>query len=397
MRDRLPERIALTTAFLMPLAFWPASPQPFSTAKDWLLAAWVIAGFATALVAGRLKKKLPPAVTVATVVWMMALSLSAGVGDEASVSELIRNLLACASFPLLLWITPPPQKLMLALISGGILVALVAILQWAGLDPFLLLNLAGSLQGNSRIRIFSTLGNPNFVAAYLTAIVPIAWSVCAEKADVLRGRRIFAAAAMGILAVAIIMTGSRAPILGFMAAGGWLLMHRAPIRWHWLMAVLVVCGTLLVFSPARSLEKTLAGRIYIWRIAASHTTQIPPMGYGPGTFSLRFAQWEADFIRANPESPDLVFSGFQDHAHNDYLEFVVDYGIVGLSAFFIAVGFAAPFLKRRLFSPLELGTGASIFAILAIAIVDFPLHRPGELFLFWTQLANLWILIGRPK
>lgn len=396
MRHQLPEWIALGAAFLLPLAFWPASPQPFSTAKDWLLAAWVIVGFAAALVSGRPKEKLSPAVTVATAIWIMAISLSAGMSHAASVSELIRNLVACAGFPLLLWIGLTPWKLALALSSSGTVVALIAILQWAGLDPFLLLNLAGSLQGNSRIRIFSTLGNPNYVAAFLTALLPLTFVLYAERGGSLRAGRIFAALALLVQTAAIVMTGSRAPILGLIAAGIWFLIHKAQIRLRWLLAGLAVCGILLLLSPARPLEKTLAGRIYIWRLAVTHITQIPPTGYGPGAFPMRFAQWETAFMRANPESPDLAFSGFQDHAHNDYVEFLVDYGIVGLCAFFLAVGFAMPHLKCRARSLWEIGTGASVVALLAVAGVDFPLHRPAELFLFWTQLANLWILMNRP-
>ncbi len=56
MRHPLAEWTALGAAFLLPLAFWPASLQPFSTAKDWLLMAWVIVGFAAALVSGRPKE-----------------------------------------------------------------------------------------------------------------------------------------------------------------------------------------------------------------------------------------------------------------------------------------------------------------------------------------------------
>jgi O-antigen ligase len=153
---------------------------------------------------------------------------------------------------------------------------------------------------------------------------------------------------------------------------------------------------LILLSPARPLEETIAGRIYIWRIALSHLTQIPLTGYGPGAFSLRFAQWETDSIRQNPESPDVAFFGFQDHAHNDCVEFLVDYGIVGLCAFFIAIGLTAPLLNQRCPSTLEQGIGAFLIALLAVAFVDFPLHRPAELYLFWTQLALLWILVN-PK
>jgi O-antigen ligase len=150
---------------------------------------------------------------------------------------------------------------------------------------------------------------------------------------------------------------------------------------------------LLWLSPARSLDKTILGRAYIWRIALAHATQIPMTGFGPGAFSLKYAQWETDYIRKNPESPDAVFFGIQDHAHNDYIELLVDYGIVGVCAFSLVIILLARPLIRRSLSLLEKGIGVSLIVLLSVAIVDFPLHRPAELYLFWTLLALLWILV----
>jgi putative inorganic carbon (hco3(-)) transporter len=389
------EWVAIGTAFLMPLVFWPANPQPFSFAKDWLLVVWVPAGLAVVCATGRIRRKLPPGVTVALAIWVIALSISAGAGDAVSFYELLRNLLACASLPLLLWIEASPRKLVLALIVSGTLVAVVALLQWVNLDPFLLLNLTSSLQGNSRIRIFATFGNPNFVAAWLAAILPLTVFLPAGSGELRSGWRILQIAAGLLQIAAIFATGSRAPILGFVVSGVWLLFCRGGRNLRWILPTLAFCILLLWFSPARSLEKTISGRVYIWRIALSHAAQIPLTGFGPGAFSLRYAQWETDHIRQNPKGPDVVFFGFQDHAHNDYVEFLVDYGVIGLCAFFTVIGIATPLLFRRPQSSLERGIGASFIILLAVAAVDFPLHRPAEVYLFWTQLALLWILVDR--
>ena len=375
---RILEWITLSTAFLLPLVFWPSSQQPFSTAKDWLLAVWVIAGFALAIASGRIKQKIPSRAMAAIMVWIIALSLSAGTGDESSIRELVRNLLACAGFLLVLWSGVQPRKFALALVCSGTIVAAIALLQWIGLDPFALLNLTGSLQGSLRIRIFSTLGNPNFVAALLTVLLPLTICIPVASRYSQRTWRILQAAAGFIQVCAIIATGSRAPILGLIAAGIWFLFfNRVKIRLRWLFPVLALCAILIMLSPARPLGTTIAGRIYIWKIAFKHIAEIPPVGFGPGAFALRFAQWETDHIRANTENPELSYSGFQDHAHNDYLEFLVDYGIVGLCAFIVSVGLAAPLLRRRSRLLLEQGIGASIVALMGIAMVDFPLHTRG--------------------
>jgi putative inorganic carbon (hco3(-)) transporter len=376
----------------MPLAFWPASQQPFSTAKEWLLAIWVLSGFVVAGAGGLLKRKLPSKALAAIAIWIIALSLSAGTGHEASIQELIRDLLPCAGFLLLLWAGMRPRPIILALVCSGTLVALIAILQFTRLDPFLLLNLTGSLQGSSRMRVFSTLGNPNFVAAFLTTILPL--TVCCvgnEKKAYPKTWRILQATAGLLQAGAIVATGSRAPVLGFVAAGIWILFRKAPFRMWFALAGLAICALMILFSPARPLEKTIAGRLYVWKVVGAHVREIPLAGYGPGAFALRFAEWETNYLQANPGNADRSFAGLQDHAHNDYLEFLVDYGFIGLSAFFVVIGLS-PLFRRGLRSLLETGSSASIIALLAVAMVDFPLHRPLELYLFWTQLALLWIL-----
>jgi putative inorganic carbon (HCO3(-)) transporter len=272
-------------------------------------------------------------------------------------------------------------------------VALIALLQFIRLDPFLLLNLTGSLQGSSRMRIFSTLGNPNFVAALLTAILPLTiWYTQPGKDTLPRFWRVLQMSSALIQGGAIIATGSRAPILGFIAVGLWFLFSRSRFSLKFVFACLAFCAVLILFSPARSLENTISGRVYIWRIITAHIADIPLAGYGPGAFPLRFAEWETDYIRSNPDSPDRSYFGLQDHAHNDYLEILVDNGIVGLIAFFAVIGLSVPLLRRRARPLYADGIAASIIALLAIGIVDFPLHRPAELYLFWTQLALLWIV-----
>ena len=387
------EWIALGVAFLMPLLFWPVSERPFSAAKEWLLAVWILTGFALGAAGGLTRRKLPAGAIAAAAVWIIAISLSAGTGDEASIHEFIWSLLPCAGFLLLLWIGIRPQRLVLALIFSGTIVGLIALLQFVRLDPFLLLNLTGSLHGTPRMRIFSTLGNPNFVAALLTAILPLTiWGAQFGEGISPARWRVFQVSAVLIQAGAIVATGSRAPILGFMAVGIWFLCRKHKFRLRFVFAGLVICATLILLSPARPLEKTISGRLYIWRIISAHISDIPLAGYGPGAFPLRFAQWETDHIHANPDNSDRPFFGLQDHAHNDYVEIMVDYGIVGLSALFAVIGLSIPLLCRRGRPLLTDAIAASIIALLAIAMVDFPLHRPAELYLFWTQLALLWIV-----
>lgn len=390
---------AIGTAFLMPLAFWSPAESPFSGAKQWLLLTWVLAGFAAALAGGIPEpRRIPARALYGPAAWLCTLALSAGLGIEVSFGALLLAMLPCGSFLLLLWIVPDRRRLILALITSGTLVACVAVLQYLQLDPFRLIGLAGSSEGFSRMRVFSTLGNPNFVAAFLAALLPL--TVACGSADGFCGRvgsYLFWASAW-IQAAAIVATGSRAPILALAAAGAWLWFRRSRSRFRFVAAGLTVAAILLAFSPARPLERTLAGRFHIWKIVCLHIMEIPVTGYGPGAFPLRFALWETDYWRLHPEGSDPSFAGLQDHAHNDYLEIIVNHGATGLAAFAFMLALLVParYRKRMTSRRLEDGMIASIIALLTVAVVDFPLHRPAELYLFWTLVALLWISDGIP-
>jgi putative inorganic carbon (hco3(-)) transporter len=385
--------MAVGVAFFVPLVFWPGAELPFSSAKEWLLAAWVVAGFALSAWTGLLRRKSIPSKGLwAAAVWISALALSAGFGDDSSLPELLHALVPCAGFLLLLWISPKPHRLVLALVLSGSVVALVALLQFVGLDPFLLMSLTGSLQGNSRIRIFATLGNPNFVAAFLAAILPLTISYSLPENR--RSGKIAAYVPIaGVLlqAGAIFATGSRAPILGLAASGAWLAFRKARSRMRFVGAGLALCGLLLLFSPARPLDKTIAGRFHIWKTVGSHITEIPVAGFGPGAFEIRFAQWETAALSSNPTIPDHPFAGLQDHAHNDYLEILVDHGFLGLLTFLVVLAWLLPLFPPVRMAGLADGMIASVIALLAVALVDFPLHRPAERYLFWTLMALLCI------
>jgi len=385
---------AIGTAFLIPLVFWPAAESPFSSAKQWLLIAWVFVGFVVAG-AGRLyrQRHLPGRAALALAVWIFALSLSAALGSEVSLRALIDALLPCGNFLLLFWIAPRSHRLVLALVASGTLAASVAILQYLHLDPFRLFGMASSIQGSSRIQVFSTLGNPNFVASFLACVLPLTL-VCATTAGLVgRPRARLSSFATLIQAGAIVATGSRAPILALLAASAWLLFRRNRLWMRFLGFGLPITALLLLFSPARPLQETMAGRFYIWKVVGKHILEIPLTGYGPGAFSLRFAEWETAQLRLSPENADRAFAGFQDHAHNDYLEILVDHGFIGLAAFMLMLFLSVPAFRksRDPGSRFEDGFIAAVITLLVVALVDFPLHRPTELYLLWTYIALIGI------
>lgn len=121
------------------------------------------------------------------------------------------------------------------------------------------------------------------------------------------------------------------------------------------------------------------------------------IGTGGGTFYTVYPQVQSDSIQH-----------FYDHAHNEYLQFSIEFGLVGAALLTALVllctkNALSAFRNRR--HPLPRGTAfASIMAIIGMALhssVDFPLQAPANTAIFIVLLAlgtlSRDISMGRQK
>ncbi|HTL57060.1 MAG TPA: O-antigen ligase family protein [Candidatus Limnocylindrales bacterium] len=134
-------------------------------------------------------------------------------------------------------------------------------------------------------------------------------------------------------------------------------------------------------------------RFELWRPAYRMWQDYPWFGVGPGHFDARFRAYRPEGVQRAP-----------DRTHNDYLNTLVDWGVVGAvlvtSAWvLLAIGIAKSWRSIRLSSG-DLGsrsgsnkfafvTGASLglIAILIHSWVDFNMHIPANAILVVTLMA----------
>ncbi|MGD0695934.1 MAG: O-antigen ligase family protein [Terriglobia bacterium] len=383
--------------FLMPLVVFPGLERPFSTPKLVFLTASVVLGTAIAGLAGRWKwPALPRGFSWSLAAWLAALGASALTGSFVSLVALWLPLAAVGWFLLLMLVRPEAKGLAIALTAAGTLVACVACLQFVGWDPFAVLGWHATPSGSARMRVFATLGNPNFVAAFLVGLMPLT----ASLRQISKRRGLFSMA-LAAQVLAVFATGSRGAILGLLAALIWLAVCGQLGRWRvFALAALSASLALLAWSPARELATTVNGRYYIWQAVAPHLAERPWLGFGPGAFEPQYAQWEAErWGRLGAPQEERKFAGFEDHAHNDYLETLVENGVTGLAGFLsIVICFLVFVLRQgRGQTGIVTASSAGVLALAAVALVDFPFRRPTELFLFWTLLAIAFLAASEPS
>ena len=138
-------------------------------------------------------------------------------------------------------------------------------------------------------------------------------------------------------------------------------------------------GFIVLYARAATLEGLVAeGRLLLWRETLPLIRSYPLLGCGLGTY-------ESAFLRYKKSWPHVT----DNYAHNDYLQGLAEFGVVGflicatliasiaVKVFRVAVRGGSP--SRRLLALACLG---SIAAILTHSLTDFNLYIPANAMLF---------------
>ena len=381
----------LTLAVLLPLAFWPPMEDAFKLpqallatgaglwlllaggggARGWAFPAWALAGWHMLSLASS------PAARFPDCTWFAVLALAAPAAALA----------------------PSARRIPAGMVLAGALSSAFALVQFAGVDP----TGAGSasLREAAGARPFSTMGNPDFTAAYLVAVLPVAVVAWARRPGPLMG------AAAALMLGAILLAQSRGAWIGLVAAAVLALAacRRFPgIAWKGtgrriLLAAAVgavlAAGFFAFHAPSRARlvgafdpgHFDAAGRLAMWRGAALTVRGNPVTGIGLGGFGAAYPRLHTGFMREDASFPWF----FTENAHNDYLQLAAEEGLIGLGLWAWA---CAAFLRlvvaaARRGDAAGMGMGLGLIAVLADAVFNFPAYLVPVQAWFWLSLGYL--------
>src|ERR1035441_4228847 len=204
------------------------------------------------------------------------------------------------------------------------------------------------------VRPPGTMGYASYFATWLLMAVFLSVALAQWETRTLWRR--MAAAAAAVALVAMLLTGTRAAVLGLGAGGAlwvWWSGYRIPRRVLAGAAMLAVCGVAFYISPpGRQLRSRVrwfvedpwgGARPLLWRDSFRMGIRRPVAGFGPEVFSGTFPHFESkELAEAYPnfahESP-----------HNMFLDALVSQGIPGLIVLLglCGAGFAAAWRLRR--------------------------------------------------
>lgn len=196
-------------------------------------------------------------------------------------------------------------------------------------------------------------GNPNFLAGYLLIPLGLSFGLVLQREG---GRRrwLLAAAALGVVFAAVWFTDSLSGRLAAFAVLALVAMSRLRPERRYRVAEVAVGVGILVGSVAAGVAYRLgaeglwalgpgwAVRGFFWRWSLSLWSPRPLLGWGAGTvFPAIMPASNLDRFRY----PGL-FNPLTLHSHNEFLEVMVELGLVGLAAFLVMVYLVAKPLAR---------------------------------------------------
>ncbi len=223
-------------------------------------------------------------------------------------------------------------------VLASIPVSLYGIAQYFGIDPWI--SRAAYHFGEGKFEIVrppSTLGHAAYFATFL--LYPLFVGMAAARGESSRVLKAMAITAAGAAGLAILLSGTRAAIVGAIA-GALFVALREGVNTSGLRKIaagaaigLILLGAFYL-SPAGaqlrarvhwSLDDRLGGaRLLLWRDTLRMAEGHWVVGYGPETFVVEFPARESlELARAYPDF-------YHESPHNIFLDALVSKGVLGL-------------------------------------------------------------------
>ncbi len=252
--------------------------------------------------------------------------------------------------------------------------------------------------------VIASMGNPNFLAEYLTLSLPVA--VCGMY--FFRPSWILIPVIM-VIGSTVFLTYSRLAWVIFLFSMIILLVP-APREKRKLLAVaftavLVFSGSLfihhwktgssraqrIVNSFSSSREAPLFERSVLYASAVAMLKDAGITGMGPGMFGYRYIDYQGETVRRNPAAFNVRHLVDLDHAHADILEIGIDAGYPAMIAYIMLLGFTSMRGVTMFRSGQVRGVLQCLMLLPAVFLLfsslSFPFYIPASRQLLYLGLA----------
>ncbi len=253
------------------------------------------------------------------------------------------------------------------------------------------------IQGSAFLRSHGIFVWPNTFAGFLVLIWPLVFWIFLESKNKIKSVILYFVLITGVFVLGT--TYSRGGWLAFFLSSGVvnlvIIIYSGRFRYflnklRWVGFGIVVVLILFSLIPNSQVGSRITsfsdlesfGRLEIWQNTLTLALEKIWTGYGFRTFHITNTQWLPPGIRF-------------DFAHNDYLQFLLELGVIGLGLFlaFLALlswkgwtWIISPNQSNLKFATIT-GMGVGALGLLFHTFVDYHLYIPGNLMIFLLFIA----------
>ena len=241
-----------------------------------------------------------------------------------------------------------------------------------------------------KMRIYSTLGNPNVLGEYILLVLPVSLGLMWTRKGILQ--KLVYAAASAVMLVALILTFSRGCWLGFLVAAALFITFAAGKLWGLGLIALPLLPAVLPesilnrFTSIGDLkDSSTSYRVYIWMgtLAMVRDFWISGIGMGSEAFTEVYPFYSYNGIVA-------------PHSHNLFLQILVESGIGGILVFGLILllflkrmmaGYQAGGGKGAPLSTMIVAISAGICGFLVQGMFDNCFYNYRVMLVFWCVMG----------
>lgn len=355
--------------FTVPLILYPYTSELFEFNKmvlvylvtSLIVAIWLIKSiFAKKIIFRRTILDIPLLVFLGTQLLSTVFSVDSRTSLLGYYSRFHGGFISYLSYSLLYWAFVSDMDkektlrvIKLFLISAAV-VSLYGILEHFGIDKNIWVQ-------DVQNRVFSTLGQPNWLAAFLIALIPVSWALSISNFKLKSENFFIFSAASIIFFITLLFTKSRSGILGFIFVD--LIFWSFTIvkqKKQALVSLIILNSLILILilvigtpwtpglgqpktnnqpsitGPALETGGTESGEIrkIVWKGAVEIWKHYPILGTGVETFAYSYYNFR-------PVEHNLVseWDFLYNKAHNEYLNFLANTGTLGILSYLVLIGF----------------------------------------------------------
>jgi putative inorganic carbon (HCO3(-)) transporter len=288
------------------------------------------------------------------------------------------------------------QRLVWAVMASALLVTSYGFYQYVhGVDISTFHWVDGEQFPDLKVRIFSTLQNPNLLAGFLVVVMSLAIGQGLYTERI--GSKLLLFALVIVLGTCLVLTYSRGAWLSIVAVATICgRFYNRKVLWLFLLIPLgalfcqdaVMERLMSIFNPTDT-SSTL--RIALWESTIAMIWDKPLLGIGWGSYWLVYPEY--DFFLNNPAARIV-------HAHNMYLHIAAEIGIPGLLVFLIIIyGHTKKAMdilshtNNRWVTGLMLGIVAAVLGLAVNGFTDYIMFNVQLSMLFWLLngvIITIW-------